>query len=534
MQFSAMSIWLFTGLAVLTAGVLAALQFLRTRPRQVRVVTTLFWQQAADQAQARTLFERFRHPRTYLLLLAVALLMLLALAQPVFQSAHQPYRVIVLEAGLSMTAADERFDKALELVKSEAASLDENHVAVIIADPLPRLLKHFDESLATLESRLGEVKAAENPVIREDLLRAGKSLLAGREKGELVLVAAQPVKVEDTSIRMLAAGGVMDNAFILSAVFVPDAADLTRGTFQWRVGFTGNQPGELAIKVIRENQTLLEQSVGFKPGEVREFSVPGLAADGSRLTASVTGADAIAGDSRVDFSLPDRRRIRVVAVDGFELPPVLASVFDSLPEITTGKQEGADLKVIRIGALDSDAQIVIQPADAGGEMMAVRPSDHRLVDGLVFEDALCRAPAKPLEIANNSQPLLLAGGATLASLDADAKQLTVAASLFDADASLVRRTGYLVFWSGMLHHLAAWSDEPLTLQPVRASRTADVASNGMILKAGMGNFDLLPDAIAATPADSGGARPPVWQWLLIGALALMMLEAFLNLRGRIS
>ena len=85
MQFTAMSIWLFTGLAVLTAGVLAALQFLRIRPRQVRVITTLFWQQAADQAQARTLFERFRHPRTYLLLLAVALLVLLALAQPVFQ-----------------------------------------------------------------------------------------------------------------------------------------------------------------------------------------------------------------------------------------------------------------------------------------------------------------------------------------------------------------------------------------------------------------------------------------------------------------
>ena len=123
--------------------------------------------------------------------------------------------------------------------------------------------------------------------------------------------------------------------------------------------------------------------------------------------------------------------------------------------------------------------------------MAVRPSGHRLVDGLVFEDALCRAPATPLEIANNSQPLLLAGGATLASLNADAKQLTVAATLFDADASLVRRTGYLVFWSRMLHHLAAWRDEPLTLPPVRASRTADAASNGMILKAGMGNFDLV-------------------------------------------
>ena len=33
-----MSVWLFTGLAVLTAGVLAALQVLRIRPREVRVV----------------------------------------------------------------------------------------------------------------------------------------------------------------------------------------------------------------------------------------------------------------------------------------------------------------------------------------------------------------------------------------------------------------------------------------------------------------------------------------------------------------
>ena len=57
-------------LAALTAGVLAALQYLRVRPRRTRVVTSLFWRQAVEQAKARTLFERFRHPRTYLLLLA--------------------------------------------------------------------------------------------------------------------------------------------------------------------------------------------------------------------------------------------------------------------------------------------------------------------------------------------------------------------------------------------------------------------------------------------------------------------------------
>ena len=167
MQLTAMPIWLFTGLAVLTAGVLALLHYLRVRPRRQRVITTLFWQQAADQTRARTLFRRFRHPRTYLLLLAASLLVLLALAAPVVNASHQAQRVIVLEAGLSMTANDQRYGNALNLVRAEACSLGEERVAVMTADPQPRLLKHFDESLVTLENRLARVTPAGTPVIRD-------------------------------------------------------------------------------------------------------------------------------------------------------------------------------------------------------------------------------------------------------------------------------------------------------------------------------------------------------------------------------
>ena len=61
MQFTAMPIWLFTGLAVLTAGVLALLHFLRVRPRQMRVITTLFWQHAVERVQGRANATN-RHP----------------------------------------------------------------------------------------------------------------------------------------------------------------------------------------------------------------------------------------------------------------------------------------------------------------------------------------------------------------------------------------------------------------------------------------------------------------------------------------
>lgn len=533
MQFTAMSIWLFAGLAILTAGVLAALQYLRIRPRKLRVITTLFWQQAADQAQARALFERFRHPRTYLLLLAASLLLLLALAQPALHDADQPHRVIVLEAGLAMTAADGRFDNALELVRAQATSLAEDRVAVIAADPHPRLIKHFDEPLVSLESRLAAVRAADRPVIRKDVLRRAGSLLAGLDHGEVVLVSAQPVKVDDARVRVLPAGEVFRNAFVLSATFVPDPNDLTRGAFECRVGFAGKKAGAVTVKVMRGDKELLGREVDFQPGEARPFRVTGVAADGGVLSAVLAGSDAVAGDSRFDLRLPDRRRILVAPADGANLPPVLVSVLDSLSEVTTDAVEDANMPVVRVGPAGSEAAVLIHPADANGPLMPVRPSGHPLVDELVFEDALCRAPVTPVTPDGGSQPLLLVGNSPVAALSQDAGRLSVCETLFDADASLVRRTGYMVFWSHMLHHLAGWRSEPLTLSPSQARRPADVDVASQILKADMGSFDLDLDAQAATPAENGAFRVPLWQMLLAAALVLFVVEAVLNIRGRI-
>ncbi|MGL5019125.1 MAG: hypothetical protein ACRDBP_13395, partial [Luteolibacter sp.] len=289
MQFTAMSVWGFAGVAVLTAGALAALQYLRVRPRRTRVVTSLFWSQAAEQARARTLFERFRHPRTFLLLLAASLLVLLALAAPVFHTENKPHRVIALEAGLDMNANDERFENALNLVRAEARSLGEERVAVIAADPQPRVLKHFDESLAAMTARLARMKPADSPVIRGDLLESADSLLTGRKNGEVVLITAQPTTVNDDKIRVLAAGEITDNAFILSAVFAPDSVDPTRGTFHCRVGFTGKQSATVTATITRGDDPLPNQTMGIDPGGNKEFTVANLAADGALLSIALSG-----------------------------------------------------------------------------------------------------------------------------------------------------------------------------------------------------------------------------------------------------
>jgi hypothetical protein len=100
----------------------------------------------------------------------------------------------------------------------------------------------------------------------------------------------------------------------------------------------------------------------------------------------------------------------------------------------------------------------------------VRASDQPLVAGIEFEDAVCRAPGEPL---STGIPLLLAGEFPLAGLDLEGKRLTISESFLDADASVVRRTGYMVFWATMFHHLAGWRDAPLTLSPIQGTRSTD-------------------------------------------------------------
>src|SRR5205814_6815643 len=63
--------WVLGGLAGL-AALLFVLQQLRTRYRDVTVVTTMFWKQVVDEAPVRKLRERFRHPWAYALILLIA------------------------------------------------------------------------------------------------------------------------------------------------------------------------------------------------------------------------------------------------------------------------------------------------------------------------------------------------------------------------------------------------------------------------------------------------------------------------------
>ena len=84
MNFATLPVtWVLAGLAGLAAG-LFVLQQLRTRYRDMTVVTTIFWKQVVDEAPVRKFREKFRHPLAYALILAIASLIWISFADPQF------------------------------------------------------------------------------------------------------------------------------------------------------------------------------------------------------------------------------------------------------------------------------------------------------------------------------------------------------------------------------------------------------------------------------------------------------------------
>ena len=81
---------------------------LKIRMRRVPVSTTLFWRQIFEEKQPRSIWQKLRHLLSLLVQLAFLLLVVFALAEPIFQWEIREARklVLVVDNSASMNAAD--------------------------------------------------------------------------------------------------------------------------------------------------------------------------------------------------------------------------------------------------------------------------------------------------------------------------------------------------------------------------------------------------------------------------------------------
>ena len=123
------------------ATLLFYLQRLRVRHREVEVATTLFWHEATRHAQARVFRKQFRHPAAYLLILSIASLIWLALAEPHFSPRDNVETIVLLDGSAGMARTD-RFDRAVDAMRDAVARVDPARRTVILCAGFGQTLLH--------------------------------------------------------------------------------------------------------------------------------------------------------------------------------------------------------------------------------------------------------------------------------------------------------------------------------------------------------------------------------------------------------
>jgi Aerotolerance regulator N-terminal/von Willebrand factor type A domain len=135
---------------------LAAVYFIRTRPRRQPVNAFFLWQRVFQQKAASSLFQKLRNLLSLLLIALAFLAAILALTRPRFDDGETPDLLIILDRSASMQGTADgktRLDAAKEIAGSWVTALSGSQRAAIasVADKL-----EYHANLTTRSRRLSE------------------------------------------------------------------------------------------------------------------------------------------------------------------------------------------------------------------------------------------------------------------------------------------------------------------------------------------------------------------------------------------
>ena len=142
--------------AALSLIPLAAVYFIRTRPRRQAVNAFFLWQRVFQQKAASSLFQKLRNLLSLLLVALAFLAAILALMRPRFDSGETPDMLIIIDRSASMQGSTDgktRLDAAKDIARSWVTALSGSQRAAI-ASVAGKL--EYNANLTTRSRRLAE------------------------------------------------------------------------------------------------------------------------------------------------------------------------------------------------------------------------------------------------------------------------------------------------------------------------------------------------------------------------------------------
>ncbi len=562
------------GVAGLAAG-LFFLQQLRTRYRDVTVVTTIFWKQVSHEAPVRTLRERFRHPLAYLLVLAITTLVWLGLSDPQWRTASTTDTLVVIVDGSAGMGRADRLARAFGEAESIVRDWPADRRAVLWAGAsVQTLLAPREETLLFRTRTVGRPADAAPPAVGQAIRAAVVARPAGG-RTRVVVVGDAPVGPE--AVAALPAGVTVTRASR------PEAPVANAGITALGVAESGSgawdrvdvlaaierRPGTEATSVVLslDGRMLPPETIERTPwpdGRGESVRVRELPAAGGLLEARLSG-DAIQADDAASLRLPRRPVLRV------RVSPSLASIVTPVLEADNGieivsSSSAPDVVIRRAGEISDVVGPSLEFVDPERQPtafllthpVAVDASDAltAAVEGLGLRqiDAMSLADqaGRPIEISVE---------------EGRAWRFSVWAPLVTSEFNFTRSRTFPLFVASAVRWLAgveAWAHYVAAGRPVRMTEGAIpsivVAANGRPVDTGglpivppaagpLARRDAPPlsasllspvvtrgggdDVLQIEPATVGsGAAPSLAIWLVMAALVLLAVEWQLYQRGR--
>jgi hypothetical protein len=323
--------WLHPWAAWFLAGipVIVLLYFLRLKRRALTVSTLMFWQRAIQESGRRAFFQKFRHLFSLLLHLLIFLLLLGALARPVFERGilEGSATVLILDTRARMQAVEPggrtRFEIAMQLAQDytrQAGGAREFALVTLGAAPSVAVPFTGDEKL--LRDALTQISPTDATCDAASAIALADALLAARKGSHrIVLLSDSMPDVRPYAERELithAVGTPLDNVAITRFATRPLPSNPETSEVLLETQNFGRARVRTDVDLAFDGRPLELKPLTLAPGE-RHLEVftsvprPALSARGW-LTARLSANDALPLDNVAYATLPPARLNRVLLV----------------------------------------------------------------------------------------------------------------------------------------------------------------------------------------------------------------------------
>lgn len=278
------------------------LYVLKVRVRRVPVSTLMFWEKVYEEKAPRSLWEQLRHLSSLLLQLALLALLVIALADPVFDWEEQSARqvVLVLDNSASMQATDVSPSRLAVAKKSASGLLDglrpRDRMAVLSAGTRPEVVVGMTGHIGTLREAIDGVPATDGPTRVAEAVTLARRLLAGHPNGQIVVVSDGAFPQSSAiatakDVTWLPVGESAANVGITRFQVRRSLVDPIGYELLAEVTNSGDQAVERRLDLELAGEVVDVIPLSLEPGQVWRQTFQKASVDGGELVATLTKQD---------------------------------------------------------------------------------------------------------------------------------------------------------------------------------------------------------------------------------------------------